>query len=343
MQQPKTEFITIDNNIEKISNLLNDLVLEPRIKALNWSKITGQTPNMKIGYPGQHLASLIVGMLGSKTGARGNDIVDGTEVKSCSRVDALDKCKECGEKVSRYEKNCSVCGSENISRDNTSKWLFTIRSERDLEVLLEDVDRVLLVLADYPHFLQGHFDTISFQAWEIWTKSDRCDRFSEIMTNYYNNIFLKQRELNPNKTPAPKNFWPYSYQFYLCNPVKVFSCDITNANTSPTIENIYYVQPNVDRETLKSEDLPSGILTMNEFDSLIHMFNTAPEKLLKENISEGKTVQDLKDLLDDPKLNNRKLKEGLIEILPFINEDLKEYLDLREDKFFVIATEHKRK
>jgi MamI restriction endonuclease len=99
--KPKSEFITIGNNTAQIEVLLQELVLQPRLKALEWSKITRQTPNMKVGYPGQHLASLITGIEGSRTGARGDDLIDGTEVKSCSRVDQLDTCKNCNEKVLR--------------------------------------------------------------------------------------------------------------------------------------------------------------------------------------------------------------------------------------------------
>lgn len=93
--KPKTELITITDNETKIVKLLQELVLQPRLLALEWSKITKQTPNMKIGYPGQHLASLITGIEGARTGARGDDLRDGTEVKSCSRVDQLDTCVAC--------------------------------------------------------------------------------------------------------------------------------------------------------------------------------------------------------------------------------------------------------
>ena len=69
--KPKNELVTISDNINLIKKLISELVLNPRLKALEWSKLTKQTPNMKIGYPGQHLASLVVGMEGTKTGARG--------------------------------------------------------------------------------------------------------------------------------------------------------------------------------------------------------------------------------------------------------------------------------
>src|SRR3990167_875674 len=144
--QPNRKFITIENNLIKIKQLLNELVLQPRINDIKWSKITKQTPNIKIGYPGQHLASLITGMTGERTGARGNDLIDGSEVKSCSRIDQLDLCSDCKSPVARHEEKCSNCGSSNISRKNDSKWLFSIKNEDELNFLLHGVKRVLLVI-----------------------------------------------------------------------------------------------------------------------------------------------------------------------------------------------------
>ena len=171
--KPLAKHITINNNEKRIKLLIKELVLTPRLNALKWSKLTDKTPNMKIGYPGQHLASLVLGMKGKKTGARGNDIVDGSEVKSCSRVDASDKCNNCDEKLLRTETICPSCGSKDIKRDNTSKWLFTIRSVGDLTLLTKTVKRVVLVLADYPNFEKNDFNIIRFKVFENWTNSPR--------------------------------------------------------------------------------------------------------------------------------------------------------------------------
>lgn len=40
----------------------------PRKLAHKWAAITNQTPNLKMGYPAQHLASLITGMKGTAQG-----------------------------------------------------------------------------------------------------------------------------------------------------------------------------------------------------------------------------------------------------------------------------------
>jgi len=331
------ELITILDNEEKIKALLSDLVLMPRIKALEWSRLTKQTPNMKIGYPGQHLASVITGIEGSRTGARGDDLRDGTEVKSCSRVDQLDTCKSCNEKVLRIENICPACGSSNIKRMDDSKWLFSIKSELELKLLTETVKRVFLTIADYPNFEDGDFSTIRFQAFEIWNDNDRHKYFKTIMSNYYHKIFLEHIKLNPNKTPAPKNFWPFSYQFYLCNPVKVFSCIIKNANTEPEIIIESLISPDYDRSLLEAEKMPTSLLSLEELQSLV---KNIPEAKLKSQISEGCSTKELEVICNGKKIN----KKELYKVLPFIDEETRGYLELRNtDKISEAKTVYTRR
>ena len=59
--------ITDQFSKENVISIIEDLVITPRIMALEWSKITKQTPNLKVGYPGQHIASIITGVEGEKT------------------------------------------------------------------------------------------------------------------------------------------------------------------------------------------------------------------------------------------------------------------------------------
>ena len=263
------KYIRIYENEKKIKELLHQLVLNPRVTALKWSSITKQTPNMKIGYPAQHIASLITGVYGARTGARGDDLEDGTEVKSCSRVDQLDTCKDCKKKVLRIETSCPHCGSLNIKRMNDSKWLFGIKNEDELELLTSKINRVFLTIADYPKFHSNNFEIIRFQAFEIWNNELRHKHFKKIMSNYYYKIFLEHIKINPKKTPAPKNFWPYSYQFYLCNPVKVFQATVSNANYDPKINIDLFVNPKENRSNIKSELMPISLLYPEELALLI--------------------------------------------------------------------------
>ncbi|MBA2749342.1 MAG: MamI family restriction endonuclease [Tatlockia sp.] len=285
--QPDRSLITIDRNLENIEQLLHELVLQPRINALKWSDITKQTPNIKIGYPGQHLASLITGIPGDRTGARGHDLIDGSEVKSCSRIDQLDKCRDYKAPVARVETNCSECDSSNIERKDDSKWLFTIKSEKDLVVLTKQVERVLLIISDYPNFEAQDYDTLRFQSFEIWTRSERHSKFKEILTNYYQNIYLLNKNKSPHTTPAPQNFWPCKYQFYLCNPILTFSCTITNASLIPKIEIESYIEPHLDRSTIPSILMPLKILKKEERSLIAQKANLSGIDNLPEYIDEN--------------------------------------------------------
>lgn len=262
--RPDQKFITIHDNINQIKNFLHEVILEPRVRMLKWSKVTNQTPNLKIGYPGQHLASLITGIPGTATGARGEDIADGTEVKSCSRVDQVDKCLECDHNVMRCQTTCPNCGSQNIRRNNDSKWLIAVRNKKELDLYLNKIPRMFFLISDYPNFEQSDFSTLRFSAYEIWNQSSRAQNFRTLLNDYYSNIFLEHIKHDAQKTPAPKNFWPYSYQFYLCNPIKTFECIIHDSNNDPKVEITTFVPPDSDRSKLPSEELPTDLLNASE-------------------------------------------------------------------------------
>lgn len=324
--QPNKKLITISNNLKQITQLLGELVLQPRINAIKWSAITKQTPNIKIGYPGQHLASLIAGMEGERTGARGNDLIDGSEVKSCSRIDQLDICKNCDSPVARLEEKCSNCGSSDIGRKNDSKWLFGIRNEVELQTLVHGVKRVLLVMGDYPNFDDGDFSTLRFQAFEIWPESKRNFRFGEIMANYYYKIYLAHKKNNIAKTPAPKNFWPYQYQFYMCNPIPTFTCIIQNANSEPKIKILNYVKPDEDRSALPSIIMPLGILKDEEVSLIFKKAKPYEIKRMTKSAFKGDFAMIKKFSIAEKR-----------EILTGVDETLRSYLPLRDTDRIAVA------
>ena len=269
--KPNEDQITIGDNINKIRDFINDMVIFPRKNAHKWSELTNQTPNLKIGYPSQHLASLITGMKGTATGARGNDIVDGTEVKSCSKVDQSDKCLDCKTTVLRSDKYCPNCGSSNIKRNNDSKWLIGIRNEDELRMALEETPRFLFVVTDYPEFEKENFNDIRIRSFEVWVKSERCKNFRELLRSYYFNIYLEHIKLDEKKTPAPKNIFPDGFPFYMCNPIKTFECIIYNSlSSSPKLEISKYISPSLDRENIESENMPASLLNSSEL-KLLHI------------------------------------------------------------------------
>ncbi len=317
--QPDLSKITIKDNINLIRQLFSDLVLYPRQAALKWSAITKQSPNIKIGYPAQHLASLVVGMEGSRSGARGKDIIDGSEVKGCSKIDQLDTCNDCKEKVSRMEDKCAACGSANIRRMDDSKWLFTLRSEKDLRVFLEETDRIILVVSDYKNFHARDFNTLRFRVFEIWPKSPRQSNFAFYMREYYEKIYLEHRRASPDKVPAPKNLFPDSFPFYMCNPINVFYCEIINAHSKPEIEIINYVEPEKDRSGIESELMPSSILNPREFIAfIIELPPPIADKLLI-----GFSTRDYAAAIEERDyLTIRKM-------IPFISEEARTFIPVR--------------
>lgn len=262
--RPDPALVTLGDNINQIREMLMQLVLRPRADLARWAAITKQTPNMKIGYPGQHLASLVTGIEGARTGARGHDLRDGSEVKSCSRVDQLDKCNDCSAAVARIEAACPECASTDIKRNNDSKWLLGFKSEEEVAYLLDTVPRVVFILSDYLDHSAGDWETLRFQVFEVWPRDPRHAHFRTLMTNYFRNIYLPHIERNPRKTPAPKNFWPYSFQFFMCNPVRTYHAIVRDAIRNPQLEVLEYVEPTTDRATIEPIPMPLSILKKGE-------------------------------------------------------------------------------
>jgi hypothetical protein len=325
--------------LDQIAEFIDDMIIKPRRTCLKWSRITKQTAHLKVGYSGQHLASLITGVEGEGTGARGNDLADGSEVKTCSRLDQLDSCNECKAPVLRMDEKCKNCGSTNINRKNDSKWLFTIRSEEDLNNLVNNpnLNRIVMILDDYPGFDQSNYSDIQIQAFEIYPKEKRHSRFREIMTNYYHSIYLEHKKLDPAKTPAPKNFWPYQYQFYVCNPILTFKATISGTySDKPELSINTWVEPNVDRRTVESIVMPADVLSAQEFKTI---FQTARKDEVERDLLPGITYEESRRLVESGKNASviRKTFRG-------IDETLRGYLELRDtDRIAVSRSKYKRR
>ncbi len=292
--QPDKTLITIRDNKKLIREFIIDMIITPSKLAHKWSQVTNQTPSLKTGYPSQHIASLITGMKGNATGARGNDIADGSEVKACSKVDQLDKCLDCGQGILRSSVLCPYCGSGNIKRNNDSKWLITIKSKDALRMALEETPRFIFIVTDYPGFSDNNFSDIRIRAFEVWVKSERCRRFRELLENYYNFIFTKHIENSREQTPAPKNLWPDSFQFYMCNPIKVFDCTIEKyLSGAPNIKILHYTTPDVSRKNIPSELMPASLLNKYELALLkAEGFNLSANDYIDENMRDFLTLRD---------------------------------------------------
>lgn len=327
---PNPKYTTITNNIELISKFINEIIVSPKKILKEWSMITNQTPAVKLGYIGQHLASLITGVKGTGTGARGDDLADGSEVKPCNKIDQADKCKSCGCRVMRYETICPRCGSTDIERKEDSKWLFTIRDEQELQQYL-NMDRIVLILMDYPNFKDSDFNDIRISCFEIYPKEKRMSAFKDLITNYYYNIYLFKVEAK--KKTNPMNFHPWSFQFYKCNPIKTFECIIKDVDTKPTItiNKDEYVSPTRTRDTsLPTLPMPSSLLKKNEWEGMIA--NASYDEEIYPNLKGSYTKKEFMKLSAKEKAKQ----------LPFISEKLRSYIPLRDITPSIQSTHYQR-
>src|SRR3990172_11505536 len=173
---------TLQTSEQLIKECIRDLYLDPRNLVRKWSKITNQTCQIRFAYPGQHIASVITGIKGRGTAARGDDLSDGSEVKTCSRADQLSECNSCGAKVLVWQEECPVCKSHDINIKTDSHWIFAIKSEDELNLLLNKVPRIILILFDKE---SSETDNIRLRVWVVDPKNKYVQEFFK--EYYYNN------------------------------------------------------------------------------------------------------------------------------------------------------------
>lgn len=158
--------------------------------------------------------------------------------------------------------------------------MFTIKSEEELNLHIELIDRILLVVFDYPYFDDHNFEEARVRAFEIWPKYS--PNFVTLLTEYYQDIFLKHIEKTPNKTPAPKNFFPDSFQFFMCEPRKIFECGIVDFNKNPKLNISRFIEPEKDRSNITPEPMPSNLLKVNERKILYEVVSEIPNEIDSE-------------------------------------------------------------
>lgn len=324
--KPSIDKIIINNNLTQIEKFVNEIIISPKNALQSWAKITKQTPAAKIGYIGQHLASLITGVPGTGSGARGDDLSDGTEVKSCNKVDQVDKCKVCKSRVMRIEEKCPSCGSTKIDRKDDSKWLFSVRDEFELNQYM-NLDRIFLLLMDYPNFDNNDYNDIRIVSFEIYPKEERMKVFRELISNHYYNIYLPK--LNENEKTNPMNLHPWSFQFYKCNPIMTFKCIIKDINNKPSIiiDKDNYVNPSEDRDlNYKTIPMPTTLLKDNEWGKMIEMANFEEDLslLLNQDVMQKNHIKKI----DKWTFQSLNIKQKCI-LLPYIDEKLRNYIPLR--------------
>lgn len=80
-----------DERLELSRMLIQEQVLDQRNRLNRWSTVTAQSSQIDTGYIAQHLVSLQTQIPGQGMRGKGDDLSDGSEVKSANFLDSLDK------------------------------------------------------------------------------------------------------------------------------------------------------------------------------------------------------------------------------------------------------------
>lgn len=292
-----------ETSSKTVIECIKDLYVTPRELMMKWSKLTNQTFNTRMAYPSQHLASVITGIRGKGTAARGDDLSDGTEVKSCSRADQLSECNNCGIKLLLLGKRCPNCDSEDINVKTDSHWIFPIKNEYELNLLLNKVPRILLILFDKDEKNQN---IIRLRVWHVDPSQKHVQEF---FTNYYTENYLKKDE------PAPCNLHPLMFDFYMMDPCLIFHADINFENGNIQIQ--FW-----DPDSKKKEEMPT-ILLKNEELAKIFTKEEIKKKIL--SLPEKYKTSYLKQFDKNPTEKNM-----LCELYPNVPFDNKQKLTIRK-------------
>jgi hypothetical protein len=280
MRTPNAKLMTAALRSSSPEEILRDLFVSPRAAVRKWAEITNQTAQAKTAYVGQHLASVLTGIPGEGTAARGHDLTDGSEVKTCSRADQLGRCKACGAPVPAWRANCEQCGSDDIDRKTDSHWIMTVKSEAELRQLME-VPRIVFILLDRTH----RNADIRVRGWEVWPDHAIHAYFGEFVGDYYvNNYSVKGAKA------APANLHPLKFDFLVMNPVRIFDAqlvDVDQANASIQIDE--HFDRARDRADAPIETMPASLCTPGE---ILELVGSAP-KLLAPGLAPGKSLADV--------------------------------------------------
>lgn len=235
-----------------IIRFLKEMYFDRRKDVFKWAKITHQTPLITTKFLGQNLVSLITGVPGVGTAARGSDLADGSEIKSCSRVDQLSRCGKCGVVVTAFENACPKCGNTKISRKTDSHWIFTINTEEKRQFYIK-ARKIYLLLIDNEADTKGNNVLARFRVWLLQPEKDKLWR--GYVEEYYNIYYLKK--LKEGKKPAPMNLHPLMPKTNRLGLNMVFDAIVTNDGNVKIayFEDIKKIETEKVKEPIKGQTL----------------------------------------------------------------------------------------
>jgi ribosomal protein L40E len=217
------EKLSKDERKRLMSRFLKEMYFERRKNIFEWASITKQTPLIETKFLGQNLVSLVTGIPGRGTAARGDDLSDGSEVKTCSRLDQLSRCNKCKARVTALDKKCRKCGSTDITVMKDSHWIFTINTDDKKKHLVDKTPSIYFLLID--DYKLGKGNLARFTIWTIAPKTNKFFR-KKYVEDYYKTYFKKRKDIGEN--PAPMNVHPRSPKFGKTHPDLVFEAVMNN-------------------------------------------------------------------------------------------------------------------
>lgn len=82
--------LTNEQRIALLEELFGDFFLNQHRILQKWASLTGQTAQVDTGYIAQFVASIITGIPGQGFRGKGDDLIDGSEVKSAANISGVD-------------------------------------------------------------------------------------------------------------------------------------------------------------------------------------------------------------------------------------------------------------
>ena len=197
---------------------------------------------------GEYLGSLVSDKLGTGSGGSGFDLSDGSladEVKFACLIQPS-RCNECGSKVLFFEKECRRCNSTDLKPLNDSRW--SIDTDAGIKYH-EEMDNYILQLLEPKEY----------------TSSCRTFIYKYYIVDAHNKYFLNylQNQYNGGSKKTA-NFIPYSFDFYMSEPIKLIEIEIEVGEEGNEYNTIFW-----DLENTTVEEMPTSILRKKELHTLL--------------------------------------------------------------------------
>jgi len=292
-------------SLETSEQLIKDLYLDLRTKVNSWASITHQTSQARMGYIGQHLVSVVTGFPGSRSGARGADLIlpdsEYGEIKTCYRVDQLGECNNCGARVASIENSCPACNSHDLTRREDSKWLISLRNDDEFGKVL-DLKYYFLVLFEFLDIQsEDNKDIVS----SIWRIDPKVPGFGYCMIDYYLNIRAH------SKSKAPFDFWPYKIKFDIMRPLLIYRSLIKENDSIETQIFPGRDEPRIHVVLELTEYSRSNNLTLDKAIQIANSFNIE----LEPNLKKIEILQKIEEKRQSERTQNQILSDTIADFL----------------------------